>query len=339
MCVGKALSHNCYTVTLPVSDEAPNWLGAGTPSAPGVTVAHYPQGRAGPGRVTDYLTRRWLDPSGVMGSAYNKVHDGRKVGISCSVNKAPCDALATLNYKKLQKFTYYSRGVAGVLSPTLAVPRSPTSRLSRHYFTTSCRESYYHLPSPLCHPTTLPPHNNTSPLYLQLRNATPPDDGAFENIPSLPLARLPLGPRQRVHLPDPLLGRLVPVERQPPQRCVPLRHPQGPLQRLHPLRLDAIAPQLQLLQRPVLRQRLRQREGPPVPRQVPVQGQLPQRRVHADRPRQRAHLKRTGSLRLGLGTVIKPLLSHSTTREFNSPPQIMADTTCPCRALAAQTTP
>ena len=39
MCVGKALSHNFATVTLPVS-EAPNWLGAGTPSAPGVTVAH-----------------------------------------------------------------------------------------------------------------------------------------------------------------------------------------------------------------------------------------------------------------------------------------------------------
>ena len=30
MCVGKALSHNFATVTLPVS-EAPNWLGAGTP--------------------------------------------------------------------------------------------------------------------------------------------------------------------------------------------------------------------------------------------------------------------------------------------------------------------
>ena len=39
MCVGKALSHNFATVTLPVS-EAPNWLGAGNPSALGVTVAH-----------------------------------------------------------------------------------------------------------------------------------------------------------------------------------------------------------------------------------------------------------------------------------------------------------
>ena len=73
MCVGKALSHNFATVTLPVS-EAPNWLGAGTPSAPGVT---------GPGpihkggrdqRVSIFykyftcdkesygLTRRWLNP-------------------------------------------------------------------------------------------------------------------------------------------------------------------------------------------------------------------------------------------------------------------------------------
>ena len=52
------------TVTLPVS-EAPNWLGAGTPSAPGVTVAH-PQGRAGPGclffyKYTCYVTRRVTD--------------------------------------------------------------------------------------------------------------------------------------------------------------------------------------------------------------------------------------------------------------------------------------
>ena len=63
MCVGKALSHNFATVTLPVS-EAPNWLGAGTPSAPGVTVAH-PQGRAGPGCLffinTLLVTRRVTD--------------------------------------------------------------------------------------------------------------------------------------------------------------------------------------------------------------------------------------------------------------------------------------
>ena len=52
MCVGKALSHNFATVTLPVS-EAPNWLGAGNPSALGVTVAH-PQGRAGPGCLFFY---------------------------------------------------------------------------------------------------------------------------------------------------------------------------------------------------------------------------------------------------------------------------------------------
>ena len=43
----------------------PNWLGAGTPSALGVTVAH-PQGRAGPGclffyKYTCYVTRRVTD--------------------------------------------------------------------------------------------------------------------------------------------------------------------------------------------------------------------------------------------------------------------------------------